>query len=194
MNQRRISCEPWLRLQRAHLGKPFRNFNEHVQGLHQRRAVEVPNLRFLHVVFGDCQVSGVARLAINLVILVLTLLIFVWTSSSSVGGYLPRKLSNKIFSSSSLGSVFSASEGSTLTFATAAAGFLRTGDAMAIEAGRYRTNVVPLSWSVSSMTAAVSFGPADEPLKMPWQDIPDKPTISKTALHRRGLPWHQPPR
>ena len=130
------------------------------------------------VLFRDCQVSGVVQLAINLVILVLTLLIFVWTSSSSVGGYLPRKLSNKIFSSSSLGSVFSASEGSTLTFSTAAAGFLRTGDAMAIEAGRYRTNVVPLSWSVSSMIAAVSFGPADEPLKMPWQDIPDKPTIS----------------
>ena len=28
------------------------------------------------------------------------------------------------------------------------------------------------------MIAAVSLGPADEPLKMPWQDIPDKPTIS----------------
>ena len=133
MSQRRISCEPWLRLQRAHLGNLCWNFDEHVQGLYQRRAVEDPNLRFLHVLFRDCQVSGVVQLAINLVILVLTLLIFVWTSSSSVGGYLPRKLSNKIFSSSSLGSVFSASEGSTLTFSTAAAGFLRTGDAMAIE-------------------------------------------------------------
>ena len=63
MNQRRISCEPWLRLQRAHLGKLCWNFNEHVQGLHQRRAVEDPNLRFLHLLFRDSQVSGVVQLA-----------------------------------------------------------------------------------------------------------------------------------
>ena len=63
MNQRRISCELWLRLQRAHLGKLCWNFDEHVQGLHQRRAVEDPNLRFLHVLFRDSQVSGVVPLA-----------------------------------------------------------------------------------------------------------------------------------
>ena len=62
MNQRRISCEPWLRLQRAHLGKLCWNFNEHVQGLHQRRAVEDPNLCFLHLLFRDSQVSGVVQL------------------------------------------------------------------------------------------------------------------------------------
>ena len=63
MNQRRISYEPWLRLQRAHLGKLCWNFDVHVQGLHQRRAVEDPNLRFFHVLFRDSQVSGVVPLA-----------------------------------------------------------------------------------------------------------------------------------
>ena len=63
MNQRRISCELWLRLQRAHLGKLCWNFDEQVQGLHQRRAVEDPNLRFLHLLFRDSQVSGVVQLA-----------------------------------------------------------------------------------------------------------------------------------